>query len=265
MTALEKEYTEAYYGVLGTGASTASEVVVPLVKQLCGCKSVVDVGCGDGTWLRSFAQSGIEDYFGMDGDYVTPDQLKIPKERFQPTDLSKPFKLDRRFDLAMTLEVAEHLDPSRGPSYVEDLTKLSDVVLFSAAVPGQGGSHHVNEQWQPYWAEQFAKQGYLAFDCVRSRIWNSVGEGWYYAQNAILYVNSKTLDSNPNLNREMMGEPGMPLALIHPRLFYNKTEAPGITDVVKTLPGILRRTLQRRFQGVKDTPPTFDRATGKVI
>ena len=62
-------------------------------------------------------------------------------------DLAQPLQIDRRFDLALSLEVAEHLPPECGSEFVQTLTDLSSVILFSAAIPFQGGTDHLNEQW----------------------------------------------------------------------------------------------------------------------
>src|SRR5438046_10610902 len=92
--------------------------------------SVVDLGCGIGTWLAVFAEHNVGDYVGIDGDYVDRSQLLIPPERFLSGDLSEPVELNRRFDLAVSLEVAEHLPAASARVLVASLTGLPPVVLF---------------------------------------------------------------------------------------------------------------------------------------
>ena len=99
----------------------------------------------------------------------------------------------------MTLEVGEHLSPARADSFVEDLTRLSDVILFSAAIPAQGGTNHVNEQWQSYWAEKFSRRGYVTVDCIRPKIWANSAADICYRQNILLYVKSTELYRYPEL------------------------------------------------------------------
>src|SRR5205823_14322324 len=130
--------------------SSAREVV-PLILQLMPVISVCDVGCGDGTWLRVFRDEGVTDVVGIDGEYMTKDLLQVPLANFQPMYLRQQISVQRSFDLAISLEVAEHLPESRATTFIKDLTRLAPVVLFSAAIPGQGGRDHVNEQWQTYW------------------------------------------------------------------------------------------------------------------
>jgi SAM-dependent methyltransferase len=113
-------------------------------------RSVVDFGCGSGVWLAAWQRLVVDDVIGVDGEQARS-SLKISAERFLAADLRKPIRLGRRFDLAQSLEVAEHLPPQSASVFVETLTTHAPLILFSAAVPGQGGEHHVNEQPPEYW------------------------------------------------------------------------------------------------------------------
>ena len=93
-----------------------------------------------------------------------------------------------RFDLAISLEVAEHLEPQRSDSLVRDLCALADTVLFAAAIPFQGGAGHINERWQSWWAQKFSENGYDPFDVLRRDIWGRRDIAWWYKQNTIFYV-----------------------------------------------------------------------------
>ena len=154
-------------------------------------RSVADIGCGTGTWLAAALADGATSAFGIEGNWVTPDQLDDPRIVFAPQDLEQRFS-GPRVDLAMSLEVAEHLTLARAESFVADLVALAPAVLFSAAIPGQGGINHLNEQWQSYWAERFASHGYLAFDVVRPAIWTDEAIPAWYKQNVVLYLDAKT-------------------------------------------------------------------------
>jgi SAM-dependent methyltransferase len=120
--------------------------IVRLVLNLCPAKNVIDLGCGVATWLSVFREFGVDDVIGVDAAKFDRALLQIPIERFIENDLTKPINLKRRFDLAMSLEVAEHLPPEFAPKFVASLVRLSDVVLFSAAIPGQGGYKSVSEK-----------------------------------------------------------------------------------------------------------------------
>jgi SAM-dependent methyltransferase len=184
------DYDTRFYRKQMDGSRRSARAIVPVVLELApATRSVVDVGCGVGGFLKTFEEHAIADITGVDGSYVDTSMLHIREDRFLAADLTAPLRLARRFDLAMSLEVAEHLPESRGRSFIEDLARLSDIVLFSAAIPGQGGTHHVNEQWQDHWAEEFERLGYLAFDGIRPRIWADESVETWYAQNTLLYAN----------------------------------------------------------------------------
>ncbi|MDB5613564.1 MAG: Methyltransferase protein [Devosia sp.] len=153
--------------------------------------SVADIGCGTGTWLAAALADGAVTAFGIEGDWVTPEMLDDGRIVFAAQDLEQRFS-GPRVDLALSLEVAEHLSSERAVSFVADLVALAPAVLFSAAIPGQGGVGHRNEQWQSWWAALFATHGYLAYDVVRPAIWSDEDIPAWYRQNAVLYLDATT-------------------------------------------------------------------------
>ena len=112
-------------------------------------------------------------------------------------DLNQDIGVSRRFDLAMSVEVAEHLPAARAASFVGTLARLADVVLFSAAVPGQSGTFHINEQWPTYWISLFAENGFNPIDVIRPAVWTDERVGFWYAQNVFLYANANGLEIAP--------------------------------------------------------------------
>lgn len=209
-------YDERFFRVRSEGSRRSADVVAPLLAELVRPRSVVDVGCGTGTWLAAFRELGVEDVLGVDGAYVPADQLQIPSERFVAADLTAPLDLGRRFDLVLCLEVGEHLPAAAAGRLVASLAALGSVVAFSAAVPGQLGEGHVNEQWQDYWASLFAEHGLVPVDAVRRRVWDDPEVAWWYAQNLLVYASEEELARNPRLlaERELMG--ARQLVLVHP-------------------------------------------------
>jgi SAM-dependent methyltransferase len=168
----------------------SAELIVPHILKLLSINSVVDIGCGVGTWLLAFMNHGIKEILGVEGPWMPKEHLVIPETMFMNHDLTTSFSLKKTFDLAMSLEVAEHIPQELAESFIETLTKLAPIVLFSAAIPGQGGIGHVNEQWPDYWARLFIKNDYKPIDYIRRKIWNDDRVQWWYAQNLIMYIRS---------------------------------------------------------------------------
>jgi SAM-dependent methyltransferase len=198
---------------------TSARVVVPLALRYIPAQSVLDIGCGQGLWLKAFVEHGVEDVHGYDGDYVERTKLQISSEQFTGADLEKPLSLGRVFDLAISLEVGEHLSDKSSRILVKNLCDAAPVILFSAAIPGQGGVHHINEQWPEYWQERFREQGYVPVDCIRRHIWGATDVAFYYAQNIIFYVKESELSRYPQLKEEYERGHNKALALVHPQIY----------------------------------------------
>jgi hypothetical protein len=169
-------------------SDSSAQIVLPHVFSLWRPRSAIDVGCLFGAWAAECRRLGVQDVLGVDGDYVDRSALRIPNGLFVQHDLTQPLRLTRRFDLAISLEVAHYLPEQRAAGFVADLCTMAPVVLFSAAIPYQGGTGHVNEQWPAYWAERFAEYGYAPVDCIRDEVWDDPNVASWYAQNALLFV-----------------------------------------------------------------------------
>jgi SAM-dependent methyltransferase len=235
-------YDRSFYLGQEGGSRQSAEQLLPIVLQMLNPRSILDVGCGVGTWLRVAIEQGVSDVVGVDGAYVERDLLQLPGERFIACDLTKEIDLKRSFDLVISLEVAEHLPAICADVFIDNLVRHGPVVLFSAAVPCGGGTGHVNEQWPAYWAERFEKRGYVAIDCLRELVWNNKKVEWWYRQNTILYVENEYLTSHPRLRAECERRGGIPLALVHPELFETMRHPKlGLRGIAKSLPGAVKR------------------------
>lgn len=182
-------YNDTFFDYIDQGARQSARAFAALLTPWLRPQSVLDLGSGRGVWLDEWQKAGVADVLGVDGDYVDRSKLAIAPSSFRAADLTRAVEFDRRFDLAQSLEVGEHLPHAASEPLVDSLTRASDRVLFSAAVTGQGGEFHINEQPLSFWQELFAARGYRAYDCLRPSLKaNRAVEPWY-RYNAVLYVN----------------------------------------------------------------------------
>ncbi len=195
----------------------AANVIVPELIHKINPDSVIDVGCGTGTWLKIFENHGVNEILGIDGDYVDLSKLKIDVNFFQPYDLEKEFKLNKKFDLAISLEVAEHLSYESSDTFVNTLCNLSDTIVFSAAITNQGGQNHINEQEPKFWIEKFQKRGFELFDVLRPLFWNNDAVDFWYRQNIFLFTKNDLLKSKLTGMESFSGN-----HLVHPDCFREK-------------------------------------------
>lgn len=196
----------------------SATILLPILFDILNPGSVLDVGCGTATWLAVCSDLGITDYVGIDGNYVDTKSLMIPQSNFIATDLRETFDLNRKFDLVICLEVAEHLPPSSATVLVQNLVNHGDVILFSAAIPDQGGQNHLNEQWPEYWRALFLKHGYYFHDVIRPRIWENENIDWWYRQNIFL-VNKTPPEANQYQSLSFV-HPGLLKEITNDRLIY---------------------------------------------
>lgn len=218
-----KAYPEDFHKDRDKITRHAAEIVVRhLLEIIPSVTSAVDIGCGIGTWLAVLKEHGIEDIYGIDGDWVRNEMLMIPPNCFMQANLYEPLDLGRKYDLAISLEVAEHLPHESAATFIDSLTRLSDVVLFSAAIPGQGGINHYNEQWPNYWETYFRERSFMVLDVIRNTIWDDETIPVWYRQNILLFVKVNYLQKLPARYRNHCGDLRRPLAIVHPSLYVQK-------------------------------------------
>jgi hypothetical protein len=157
-------------------------------------------------------------------------------------DLEKEIPEVARFDLAISIEVAEHLSEDQGKLLIKRLCETSDTILFSAAIPGQGGIGHINEQWHEYWHDIFNSYGYNCFDILRSKLLTRANIPWWIRQNIFVYQ-KKELSTSSNELKVADG-----IELVHTdylRALYSRE--PDLTSIMHALPSALNRSLARKF------------------
>lgn len=175
-------YDSRFFNSIRQGSRDSAAALAPIVADTFEPDAVVDVGCGEGWWGAAFADLGAN-AVGLDGGEIPDAQIAV-----EPCDLAREVPAIGRFDLAVCLEVAEHLPPARAEGFVAELCRLAPVVAFSAAVPGQGGTGHLNEQWPGYWADLFAQNGYQGTGALRWSVWDDERIKWWYRQNLLVFA-----------------------------------------------------------------------------
>lgn len=187
----------------------------PLIFQKSLPSSLLDVGCGVGTWLKMAIDAGVEDVLGIDGVSVAPNDFLVSKTLFRQQDLTQTWNLNRRFDTALCLEVAEHLDSQYAVNLIKAITAHASEVVFGAACPGQTGQHHVNCQWPEYWQRLFNERGFACYDEVRWRLWQNPKIEPWYKQNIFI-----AREEPQNAGKE----PRIP-SVIHPEMYQLMVES----------------------------------------
>lgn len=211
-------YTKDFYNAIQESTASSAKALLPYLQQLVQPASVIDVGCGTGHWLAAWKAAGVNNICGLDGDYIRQEQLLIPSKNFIATDLTAPLPVQEKFDLVISLEVAEHLPPEKANHFISSLCKLGDLILFSAAVPGQGGYHHFNEQYPEYWAALFRDKGFLPFDCLRPVIWKNQAIDKCYRQNILFFIREEAVKNYPKITASNV----FPLDIVHPEYLDDK-------------------------------------------
>lgn len=215
-------------------------------------KSMVDFGCGAGPWLTVAYELGVKDLLGIDGEWIEGKQLNADKINYKLVDLEQPIRLEQEFDLAISLEVAEHLSEKRAKSFVADICAASNMIMFGAAIKGQGGVNHINEQWQSYWVDLFKQNNYICIDFFRSKFWDSQIVSSSYIQNTFLFISNEDKDK---LNIFRSEESNTIYNVCHPKTFdryrYPKSKYCSLRTYIRTTPRIPLLIFQAIWRRIK--------------
>lgn len=247
--ATKANYGDKFYKTHQNGMANSANVVLPIVlNALPPVNSAVDFGCGIGAWLAVLKEKGVADICGLDGDWVKPEMLQIPTDNFRAVDFEKDIALGKKYDLAMSLEVAEHLSEAVAAHFVKSLTEAADFVLFSAAIPGQGGKGHINERWQDYWVDLFAAQDYAVLDIVRPAVWDDENVETWYAQNSFLFVRQSQLSrvTVPDSNITF------PIRMVHPRTYVGRVKPNTVKGAIRPIRHALKYWIRKKLNTAPD-------------
>lgn len=236
----ETPYSSEFFQFLSSGKDEYKAVLRPVMVTVKPT-SVVDLGTGSGTWLAAAKDMGASRVLGLDGQWAATEHQLIISDEFQVVDFETGFPDVGRFDLAICLEVLEHITPQAGEQAVRWLCERTNVVLFSAAIPGQGGTHHINEVWQSNWAHKFRVHGFHAYDIVRPTIWRNSDIPWWYRQNTIVYSRPETAQSYGWVEADIDA-----LDVVHPERF---------DMAIDTIARLRRRSVKGRLRALMGRKP----------
>jgi trans-aconitate methyltransferase len=153
-------YDSQFYEDFGWEGREMAQWLLPLLQRVVPFKSLVDVGCGEGHYLRWLLDHGFEvqDTLGIEGSPAAIERSVAPN--IVQHDLRDPFLCPKKYDLAVSLEVAEHLEEEYAEVFADTLSRLSDSIVMTAARPGQGGLEHRDEKPLGYWADLLGARGF---------------------------------------------------------------------------------------------------------
>ena len=171
-------------------ALKSAKIIVPYILKHIKLKSVLDVGCGSGSWLYVFQKYGIKKICGLDS-HREYKYIRISRDYFKYQNLENRIEIKEKFDLAVSLEVAEHISRSQSQRFVDDLCRGSNIIIFSAATPGQGGENHINENNLDYWRNLFKNNDYYPYDVLRKTFNSNYSIAPWYRFNTLIYANKE--------------------------------------------------------------------------
>lgn len=261
---LQGTYNKAFFDHHTEEKIRSAGLVAPLILEVFPIQSLVDVGCGNGVWLSMFQKHGILNLSGYDASALVPEDYLVDQKIITSgcDFTSDSFVIDQQVDLAMSLEVAEHLPASAAEKFVSILVQAAPIVIFSAAYPGQTGVDHFNEQPPWYWREKFERRGYVEIDFLRPQLWSNQNVNWWYRQNITAFVKRDYLDNYPKAKALYQKYKNLPdpqrLTLVSERLLKNQLEGKVIRISVivptRNRANYLHPTLKSLLQ--QNLPPT---------
>jgi len=230
----------------------AADTIVNFLFGLFKPQNVIDIGCGRGAWLVACKNAGAKSLYGMDGPWNSQADMLDQSICFSQADLSGDIILpiQEKFDLCISLEVAEHLEQRWASRFISSLCSASDLILFSAAFVGQGGTGHLNENIHSYWAGIFKQHGFVPFDVIRPRFWGDERMDFWYKQNIFLYIRNDSPKFSNAIEHGFSPIEFLPfMDAVHPDLYKIKCNHIITTrELIKRLPFAVLDTLKHRLR-----------------
>jgi SAM-dependent methyltransferase len=185
---------EAFYERITIEELPQAFRLAKILMQKYAPLTVSDLGCATGLYLVPFVAKGIKAY-GYDNSNIASNASLLSDGIVRCVDVtSTEFVPDEKCDLAICLEVLEHIPEEKAEAAIRALTIMSDRIIFSAAIPGQGGVGHINCQYKPYWIKLFRKYGFepnfIATGEIAFEMSKSIHMGWF-TQNVMVMERTK--------------------------------------------------------------------------
>lgn len=231
-------YNDKFYEYNIKSSSTSAEVIYPIIQSNFSPKSVIDFGCGRGTWLNVALKQGARKAVGLDGAWNADKQIN---QSIQFRELKDHSSISgEKYDIAISLEVFEHLSTNMCDDLIETMTGCSDVIVFSAAFVDQRGTDHINEQYPSFWAKKFRKKGFYACDIFRPTIWGNSGIDPCYQQNMFLYINKASSQYESYLQKHKLKNLSF-MDCMHPEIYLKRSGSDALKDCFKHLKRVLKK------------------------
>lgn len=228
---LFKTYDEKFYEYNIPGSLRSAKVFLNIIKDRYKFGSVVDFGCGRGTWLKAALDIGATTVYGYDGPW-NEGKLIDDKITFSSKDLSNLEIGSKKFDLAISLEVAEHLPENSSDQFIDAITSSSDLVMFGSAFTRQIGTNHINEQLPSYWANKFIERGFYPVDLFRKNVWFDQNIEPCYRQNTFLYVKETNTELAEIFKKDLIGNQIDFMNCMHPDIYLKRSGRDLISDFI---------------------------------
>lgn len=218
-------YDRQFYENLNSGAHRSARKMLDYLFAVYRPETVVDFGCGHGAWLDAAHQLGAKRVIGYDGEWVDRERLVSSAIEFHVIDFRSATAVETRADMAISVEVAEHFGHEFADRFVAMIARSADLVVFGAAIPGQGGVDHVNERYPSYWTARFDAAGFDVVDFFRPHFWHDEDIEYWYRQNTLLFVRRARIGDYPWLGG-LERNPAL-IDVVHPKLLARKLPGAG--------------------------------------
>ena len=240
---LFKTYDEKFYEYNIPGSLRSAKIFFNIIKDRYKFDSVVDFGCGRGTWLKAALEIGATTVHGYDGPW-NEGKLIDDTIPFSSKDLSN-LKIDiKKFDLAISLEVAEHLPEHASDQFIDAITSSSDLVMFGSAFTRQIGTYHINEQHPSYWANKFIERGFYPVDLFRKDVWFDDNIEPCYRQNTFLYVKENNTELAKVFKKDFTGNQIYFMDCMHPEIYLQRSGRDLISDFIHGMKRVIASKLR---------------------